>query len=326
LRKRYLPLVAVLGAALAVIPAMATTSTPPSTATVSGLESIMWSPMEVAVTPGGTVTFQNSSSNVPHGVVWKSGPETPVCNGVPIDEGKTNWTGSCTFSREGTYEYYCYVHGMRMAGKIYVNPNGAVPTTTTTTPTTTTTTPTTTTTTPTTTTPTTPSTTQTTPTTPPPTTTSTTPTQTTGTTSTSQATTASSVETGTSQPGTDGGSPVHGGIPRDSLQGGSIRLLASQQGSTVHGSVQIAETGSHLEIELLAPSASIASRATAAVVIGRLVKANVHAGRFPFNLAPTGRAKHALARRGRLALTVKIILVPPRASKLTRTVTVTLHR
>lgn len=92
LRKRYLPVVALLGAGLAVIPAMAT-STPSSTATVSGIETDMWSPMEVAITPGGTVTFQNASSSVPHGVVWKDGPETPACTGVPINEGATNWRG-----------------------------------------------------------------------------------------------------------------------------------------------------------------------------------------------------------------------------------------
>ncbi len=143
LRKRYLPVVALLGAGLAVIPAMAT-SAPSSTATVSGIETDMWSPMEVAITPGGTVTFQNTSSSVPHGVVWKSGPEIPACTGVPINEGATDWQGSCTFSKEGTYDYYCYIHGMKMAGSIYVNAAGTVPAPTTPSTTTPSTTPTTT--------------------------------------------------------------------------------------------------------------------------------------------------------------------------------------
>ncbi len=323
LRKRYLPLVALLGAALAVIPAMAS-STGSSTATVSGLESIMWSPMEVAITPGGTVTFKDTSRSVPHGIIWKSGnPETPACSGVPVNEGKTEWEGSCTFSKEGTYNYECYVHHMYMTGRIYVNTAGTIPTTTITT--TTTTTPTTTT--PTTTTPTTttPTTTSTTPTTTgtTPTTTSTTPTQTTAT--TSQATAAPPIQTGTGQqPAGGSSSPLHANTPHDSLQGGSLRLATSQTLS-VHGSIEVAQAGSRLEIELLAPSASIATAARS-VVVGHLLKAKVSAGRFSFKIAPSGRLQSVLTRRGQIALTVRIVLTPPHGTRLTRTLTVTLRR
>lgn len=89
-------------------------------ATISGLETDMWSPMEVSIPASGTVTFQNASTHVPHGVVWKSGPETPHCEGVPIGEGRINWSGTCSFTKEGAYEFYCYVHGMKMSGKILV--------------------------------------------------------------------------------------------------------------------------------------------------------------------------------------------------------------
>jgi plastocyanin len=318
LRKRYLPFVALAGAAVAVIPAMAS-SPQLSTATVSGLESRMWSPMEVAITPGGTVTFQNTSSVVPHGIVWESGPETPVCSGVPIDRGEDNWKGSCTFSKEGIYDYYCFVHGVHMSGTVYVNPAGTVPPTTTTTPTMTMTT--TTATTPTTTTSTTPTMTATTP-----TTTGMTPTRPSG--PPGSATAASSMEPGTGQPSTGGGSsPKPAGSPHDSLQGGALRLAESQS-SSVHGSIQVAQAGSRLEVDLLAPSASIATpaHATRAVIVGRLLQAHVPAGRFSFKVAATAKARRALARRGHLALTVKIILTPPRGTKLTRTLMVTLHR
>jgi plastocyanin len=117
-RKRHLLLAAALGSAVAIVPAIASSEASP---TVSGLESIMWSPAEVAVASGGTVSFQDSSGSVPHGVVWEAGnPETPVCNGVPIDEGQTSWKGSCTFAKAGTYRYYCSVHGMAMSGTIVV--------------------------------------------------------------------------------------------------------------------------------------------------------------------------------------------------------------
>jgi plastocyanin len=133
-RKRHLLLAAVCGSAVALVPAIASSEAGP---TVSGLESIMWSPAQVTVASGSVVSFQNSSSLVPHGVVWESGnPETPVCNGVPIDEGQTNWKGSCTFTRAGTYTYYCSVHGMAMSGTIVVGAPATTPTPTPTTPTT----------------------------------------------------------------------------------------------------------------------------------------------------------------------------------------------
>ncbi len=277
LRKRYLPLVALLGAALAVIPAMAS-STGSSTATVSGLESIMWSPMEVAITPAGTVTFQNASSSVPHGIVWKSGPETPVCSGVPIDEGKTDWQGNCTFSKEGTYEYYCYVHGTNMSGTIYVNPTGTVPTTTGATPTTTTTTM------PTTTTP-----------------------------------------RGGSPPGggTAGGQQSPG--PTDSLRGGTVQLASSQRGKSIRGSVQVAQSGSKLMVEVLVSAARLAVARQHQLLVGRLVRASLTAGRVRFSVALDGRATRVLRRR-RLPVTVRLTLTAPGGSTSTRTISVVLRR
>jgi plastocyanin len=116
-RKRYLLLAGVLGAAIAVVPAIAESSP-----TVSGTESIMWVPSEVTVAPGGTVTFQDTSTVVPHGIVWEAGnPSTPVCSGVPINKGETNWKGTCTFTNVGTYKYFCFVHGMAMSGRVIVS-------------------------------------------------------------------------------------------------------------------------------------------------------------------------------------------------------------
>lgn len=129
-RRRILALV-VVGAVIAAIPALAS-SAGSSTAKVV-TESLKWSPKEVAITPGGTVTFQNPSTTVPHGIVWQSGPETPSCSGVPVNAGATAWEGTCTFAMEGVYDYYCYVHGTAMSGVVYVNAAGTVPSTTTTT-------------------------------------------------------------------------------------------------------------------------------------------------------------------------------------------------
>lgn len=121
---------AAAGAALAIVAMIANGAGGAPAATISGLETDMWSPMEVTIAPGDTVAFQNTSGGIPHGVVWKSGPEMPHCEGVPINEGRTDWKGSCTFVKEGVYEFYCYVHGMKMSGKIVVTAGGAATTTT----------------------------------------------------------------------------------------------------------------------------------------------------------------------------------------------------
>jgi plastocyanin len=116
-RKRYLLLAGVLGATFMVVPAIAESSP-----TVSGTETLMWVPPEVTVPPGGTVTFQDTSTTVPHGVVWEAGnPSTPGCSGVPVNKGETNWKGTCTFANAGTYRYFCFVHGKAMSGRVLVS-------------------------------------------------------------------------------------------------------------------------------------------------------------------------------------------------------------
>jgi hypothetical protein len=66
------------------------------------------------------VTFKNPSGSVEHGVTWTGGPETPKCSNVPINAGKTGWTGTCSFTQAGTYSFYCPVHPTEMKGTIAV--------------------------------------------------------------------------------------------------------------------------------------------------------------------------------------------------------------
>jgi plastocyanin len=308
--KRHFPLAALLGVAVVMIPAIATSATDP---TVSGLETDMWSPAETAVTPGGEVTFQNSSGVVPHGIVWKSGPNTPACSGVPVNKGETSWKGGCTFSQAGIYTYYCFVHGMRMAGTVYVNADGTVPPVTTPTGTTpTSTTPTTTTPPPVTTTPTSPS--------RPPT--------------TSTSTAGAPTPSGSSPIGVGG--PIYREAGREanvpgahvnSLVGRSVRLASTQRGAGVHGSVQVSEPGSRLEVELAVTTAQITRTSRAAVTsAGRLLKSRLSQGRASFTVKLTSKAKRALMRRGRLKLTAEILLTSPTGEKLSRVVSVSLRR
>ena len=123
-----------------------------SSATTAGVEAMneplggfyneerhFWDPTPVEVTTSGaSVTFTNASAAVPHGIIWENAPTTPSCEEgtgkVPVGVGNFgySWKGTCTFSKEGTYNYYCSVHGRAMSGTIYVNANGTIPPTSTT--------------------------------------------------------------------------------------------------------------------------------------------------------------------------------------------------
>jgi plastocyanin len=117
-------------AALLALPAIADSLTPPSIEAVNeGIYGHRWSPAQAAVATGGTVTLSNPTTT-PHGVNWVGGPEKPLCGaGVPVgttvSASGTNWSGTCTFSKPGTYTFYCTVHGPEMTGTITVTTPGA---------------------------------------------------------------------------------------------------------------------------------------------------------------------------------------------------------
>ena len=255
--RRLVAPAAVLGVAVAVLPAVASSEPPPVEAVNEGGgygEHHRWSPAQVTVSVGAPVTFRNSSE-VPHGVEWRSaikpsceeGPGKVPVGTTPAASG-TKWSGACTFSQPGTYTFYCTVHGPEMTGTITVNTQS--PTTTTITAPTTTS--------PTTTTPTTP------------------------------------------------------GLSSSPLTGGPS-LRSSQPGGTVRGSLEVSQAGAggRLEVDLFANSGSLAAtRHSTRVRVGRLVRNSVSAGKVPFAVGLTPRARKALKRHHRLALTVKITLTP----------------
>jgi plastocyanin len=267
LRRRYLPLAAVLGVAAAVLPAVAASETAPSISAydepgIYGGHS--WMPSTATVGPGGVVKFANPYSEVPHGLKFTGGPATPNCSGIPAaaseEIGATNWHGECAFSTPGTYTFICTVHPGEMKGTITVNADG----TTTTTPTTTTTT---------------------TPTTP--------------------------IEPPTVSP---------------LLSSPSIR--ASQRGSAVKGSLDISKAGAgdRLEIDVFVKSALLAkSGHSTRVQVGRFARGSVSAGKLSFAVKLNARARKALKRHRRLALSVKIALTPFYGEPMTVTRSVIAH-
>jgi hypothetical protein len=314
LRKRYLPAAAVLGAAVAIVPALAAG---PSEAKLEVNENCVendwpcWATpgsgskpepaSRVTIAAGGEVMFTDDT-NTKANIAWTG--TTPTCTpSVPVSptSPQAPWEGKCRFEQPGTYKFESstlfddgYDNYTKYEISVESASTGTTSTTTTTTPTTTTTTPTTTT--PTTTTPTT-----------------TTPTTPTATTSTqpygggaSTATTPGSMET----------------PPPPAHPLAKLALANAQQGDTVHGTVQIpaADGGARLEVVLLAQGASLAKvKRPGSARVGRLVRTSAPAGTVSFTVSLDAAAKRALRRHHKLALTVKIVLTPVHGAAVTLT-------
>jgi hypothetical protein len=279
-------LAALIGAAVAVLPALAAA---PSEAKLEVNENCVeaswpcWTTegsapkpqptKSVTIASGGTVTFIDHGEKA--NIAWMGTP--PTCEpSVPVSPTppKTGWEGKCTFQNPGTYkfesstlfndgvdnytEYEIVVEG---------GATGTTPTTTTTTTTPTTTTPT------------------------------------------------------PSEPSHSSGSPLEGGSKALKLAGsqhgstvhGSIKV--SQAGS-----------GGRLEVGLFATGASLAKAGHPAWVrVGRLVRSSLKAGNVPFSVSLTAKGKAALRRHRRLALTVTIALTPQHGAAVNVTRVVVMH-
>jgi plastocyanin len=127
-------------------------------------------------------------------------------------------------------------------------------------------------------------------------------------------------------PGYEPGAPSAGGGSAPALLAGSassaVKVPAGQRGQAVHGSVAIsgAGEGARLEVDLFSRSGILASAGHSTLVrIGRLVLAHVHAGSVRFSVSLSRKARNALARRHRLAVTVRVTL----QSASAKTVTIT---
>jgi plastocyanin len=281
-RKRsFLAVAGVLGAAVAVLPALAGSETTPTIdavnvpAGVYSEEHHYWQPAAATVAPGGSVTFRNASE-VPHGVEWRSALK-PSCEegagkvpvGTTSAASGTKWSGSCTFSQPGSYSFYCTVHGKAMSGTINVEVPGTATGTTTTGAQ------------------------------PPPGASTTT----TATTTAPQLLAVASIR--------------------------ALKLAPRHHGGTVHGSLLVspAGAGGRLEVDLLAARASLAAvgHGPARIRVGRLVRSSLRAGSVSFAVRLDRRARRALRRHGRLALTVKVVLTPLSGAPFSLTAHLAMH-
>jgi hypothetical protein len=282
LRKRYLPLAAVLGLAVAVLPsALAASSTVklevnencvepnwPCWATPGSNEPAF----TTAVASGGTVTFadQKTAANIAWtGTAPTCEPSVPV---APASPPKTGWEGKCTFEKPGIYKFESstmFKEKTAYTNIDYTKYEIVVEGSTTTTGTTGTTTPTTTTT-----------------------------------------------------------SPATLESPLAGSQSQAVKVAKSQHGMSVKGSIDLskAAAGDRLEVDLLTQSASLAkTKRSTRVRVGRYLRNSLSAGKLSFSVKLSAKARRAIKRHHRLALTVEIALTPAGGKALILARSVTLH-
>jgi plastocyanin len=148
----------------------------------------------------------------------------------------------------------------------------------------------------------------------------------------SQTTTQSSSTAG----GTTTTTTTSGALPIESLPGSplvgsaatAVKLATVQHGKLVHGSVDVAAggVGGKLEVELLANKAVLASAGhTSQTRVGRLLHSSLTAGIVSFKVPLSAKARRALSKRRRLALTVKLVLTPKQGAAVTVTRHIVLH-
>lgn len=250
---------------------------------------------------GGTISFEDHDAEAPTDVTWKGA--APSCTGVP-SKPQTGWSGTCTFSSGGEYEFES--EGLFNDGtfnyteyKVTVEAPGGTGTTGTGT-----------------------------------TDMGTTGTETTGTGTTGTETTSYNSTGSSSSAAGSGGSqsagstgPATAGGPGLLYLGSSssaFKLPPAERGQAVHGAIDVSQAGAggRLEVDLLASSASLASahHARGAVPIGRIVHSSLAAGENAFTVPLDAKARHALRTRHHLALTVRAVITSTRgtANTLTR--------
>jgi hypothetical protein len=90
-------------------------------------------------------------------------------------------------------------------------------------------------------------------------------------------------------------------------------IAAGQRGSAVRGSVAVSRAGAggHLEVDVFVTRAALSSARRGGPVRVGLLRTSLHAGTVRFSVALNAAGRRALARHGRLAVTVKLSLVSP---------------
>ena len=106
-------------------------------------------------------------------------------------------------------------------------------------------------------------------------------------------------------------------------------MSAVQHGRSLLVGLTVGAAGTRVEVDVTVPAAQASSTKKRGkpmpVVLARLVRANVAAGRLKLIVSLNAKGRQVLKRRKRLTLTVKIIVMPPTGQPQTATQTVTLE-
>ncbi len=310
-------LAGLMGAAVAVLPALATGTSAPSAVNLEVAEHCYfekwpcWNvkgndPADIrqiqpfTIAQGGKISFEDKEASYPTDVLWKG--VAPSCTPEVPSTPETPWSSTCTFANAGEYEFESQdlfnEDGFNYTKyKVIVEKPGGGTTTGTTSTTTTTTTS-------------------------PPTTTTTSSTTTMSTPTTPTAMTSTQPSGGGTAPATTPGSMEMPPPPGESHPLATLALANAQHGDAVHGTVQIpaVDGGARLEVELLAQGASLAKvKRGGSSRVGRFVRSSAPAGTVSFTVSLDAQAKRALRHHHKLALTVKIVLTPKHGTAMTLT-------
>lgn len=297
-RIRIALLAAALVAVGGVTAAMALGDDPPATATfrtVDGpnlfqLTAGSGSSTSASIVTGGTVSFTNMSTE-DHDVHFVAPPQGGVSctqttggtspNALRFPNAPTSgtWGGTCTFTRAGTYSFMCDMHA-GMTGTVVVSDPGASVATTTSTPVATTPVPV-----------------ETVPTTSTPT-------------SPAPASPANQSPTAPTTPAAQG--PDNAQTPLTVSRALSIRVSVAQRGSSVRGAISGARGVARVRIALQARRGALGltARAASLIAVGSLSALTTRSGALTFVVRLSGPARTALAKHGRLPVTV-LVTAPP---------------
>lgn len=114
-RRRFAALGLLAGVAATLLPAMRALAAPPAFAPASEIriDNFVFTPATVTVSAGTTVTWVNHDDS-PHTVTSQGEPR--LLNSAALD---TDDRYAVTFTRPGTYRYYCAIHP-HMTGVVVV--------------------------------------------------------------------------------------------------------------------------------------------------------------------------------------------------------------
>jgi plastocyanin len=120
--------------------------------------------------------------------------------------------------------------------------------------------------------------------------------------------------------------PVVNPSPTPASAATSALVASRQRGPIVRGLLEAVGPDSWFYVHVVADRATLGSHGKGATTVGRLVKFSPAGGNVPFSVRVAPAAVRALREKGRLALTVRVLVLPRAGSRFTDSRAVTLRQ